>query len=472
MPDNTPKWQKICVAGTFKGHPSGPFSMNADTFNQIKNTFDRDGIKKPFDYEHASEVSVADSDAKSRGAAVAAGWIEKLSVRPDGLYGLVEWTESARQKIKNGEFKYVSPAIRFSARDPKTGVDIGAKLTSCALTLKPFLSDLPEVQASDASGAFLCSEVNGAELVQLTASGGYAMSQNQFLPAFRRMLGLDDMADPETMLDKVDRLSELCDMADGDPCAVVQGINLSNYIPQLRDFMRMPANTTLADMLDAVAEMIGSALEDSQGADMADILSAEAPTIVTVTEETSPAPVIVEETINTMSDTTITLADHTVKLSDAVANAIAPLTLQLKDAEAKVAAAVADATAAAAKVVELTDQIKSRDAAVSASRVEDAFDTYKDTKKLSDDDKAAMSITLSANPELFEKLYPKVKADKKVLLSANLSADRSGAASAVSAKVVPPISRLLADIAAKNPTLDYDAQFTLALEERAKLMAV
>lgn len=477
MSEKSKKWNKLAYVGAFAGHPSGKFEMTPQTFSEIEKNFRREGLDVVFDFEHSSEIPVSDSVSKARGESIASGWIKDVQARPDGLYGLVEWTDKARDMIKSGEIKYISPAIRLNSLDKVTGKPIGAKLSSAALCQKPFLSSLPPALASDSeSTAFLCSEITGAELVELTA-GGYAMHQNQFLPAFRRMLGLDDLSSPGDMLEKVDRLSELCDMADGDPSATVEGVNLGNYIPSIRQFMAMPANTTLGDLLEAVAEMIGSTIDcddDSTGADMSDTVSVEAQIPTTLT-----APVITQpETKNIMDANTITLSDHEAKVTSAVASAVtaevakatAPLTLQLSDVRSSLEVALADKAKADAKIVELSDQIAKQAADVSSARVEEAYETYKETKKLSDDDKAAMPIVLATNPALFDKLYPKVSPAKAVLLR-TLSTDTSVSTVISGAKIVPDLNKLLSDVQSANPKKTFDECFTMALAEQTKLMA-
>jgi len=478
---NKPVWNKLAVHGVFKGHPTGPFEMNSDIFSQIEKNFKRDGIDVPFDYEHAAEMPVSESTAKARGEAVASGWIKDVQSRPDGLYGLVEWTDQARQKIKSGEMKYISPAIRFGAKDGKTGEVVGAKLSSAALTLRPFLKELPPALASDSEyTAFLCSEISQEDIRSLDDSSGYALHHNEYLPRFRSMLNMDDMSSPDSMLEKVERLRELCTLAGGDSNATVQGVNLGNYIPKLREFMRMPADTTLDNMLNAIGNMIYAVieheasemeeeLEESEGVEMSDMVS-----VATQKPDDAPAPVIIPKENEKIMDT-ITLSEHNTKLeaavAAAVANATSPLTLQLKDVEAKLTAALADKAAADAVVVQLNEQIKTRDAAVAAARVDEAFSTYKEVKKLSDDDKEAMAITLSTKPELFEKLYPKVTPDKAILLRTVTASDAAPAAKAGSVKVIPDLSKILEDVKAKNPGLDYDKQFDMALKEQATLMA-
>lgn len=51
------------------------------------------------------------------GTAIAAGWIKKLEARNDGIWAKIEWTEKARQKIKSGEYKYLSPLFTTTAKN-------------------------------------------------------------------------------------------------------------------------------------------------------------------------------------------------------------------------------------------------------------------------------------------------------------------------------------------------------------------
>jgi phage I-like protein len=45
---------------------------------------------------------------------LAAGWIEGLEARTDGLYSRVKWTAKALQHILEGEFRYYSPVIKVT----------------------------------------------------------------------------------------------------------------------------------------------------------------------------------------------------------------------------------------------------------------------------------------------------------------------------------------------------------------------
>jgi hypothetical protein len=150
-------WVQLAEVGSWRGHAAGPFEMTPKTFDEIVSNFNDRGLPVAGDYEHASESDPTEGSVPTSGAP-ATGWAHRLMNRGiGGLWGLVEWLDKARQQIKSGEYAFLSPAIRFGAKDPQTGRDIGARLASFGITNSPFLSqigrlhaarDLPAVTAS------------------------------------------------------------------------------------------------------------------------------------------------------------------------------------------------------------------------------------------------------------------------------------------------------------------------------------
>jgi hypothetical protein len=65
------------------------------------------------------------------------------------LYGWYEPTERARELLQSREYRYISPAIDWTAQNKLTGKPQGTTLTSVALTNRPFLEELPQVHLSD-----------------------------------------------------------------------------------------------------------------------------------------------------------------------------------------------------------------------------------------------------------------------------------------------------------------------------------
>lgn len=143
-----PVWIQIAKQGEFRGHAAGKFRMDAGTFTQIIANFNAQSNQFiPVDFEHASEQHPTEGSIPYSGAP-AQGWITKLELRNDGnLWGLVTWGELARGYIKKGQYKFLSPAIVFGAKDRVTGKPCGARLSSVALTNNPFLDGMMPVAA-------------------------------------------------------------------------------------------------------------------------------------------------------------------------------------------------------------------------------------------------------------------------------------------------------------------------------------
>jgi hypothetical protein len=169
----------IAITGGWKGAEK-EFSIGLDDLEEIRANF----ASKPtgeinVDYEHASEVPFG-----TGGPVLSAGRIVKLdqpelfeqgpgrrAKQADGqigsgqlaacpsahlptlrparfiLWGWYEPTERARTLIQAREYRYISPAIRWGAKDKMTGKAQGTTLTSVALVNKPFLEEMPAIGA-------------------------------------------------------------------------------------------------------------------------------------------------------------------------------------------------------------------------------------------------------------------------------------------------------------------------------------
>ncbi len=147
-----------------------PFSIALRDLEQIVRNFrERQNGEINVDYDHASEMP----EVAAGGPVPSAGRIVKLdppevpgtgglrlgkeNPRPQTLvpslrfilWGWYEPTERARQLIQSREYRYISPAIDWSARSKVSGKPQGTTLTSVALTNRPFLEELPEIRLSD-----------------------------------------------------------------------------------------------------------------------------------------------------------------------------------------------------------------------------------------------------------------------------------------------------------------------------------
>jgi len=138
----------IAVTGAWK-RGSSEFSLTQDDLGRMAANFKkRKNGEINVDYDHASEMT----DVARGGPIPSAGRI--LKMRSNGaLYAGIEFTARALELIRNKEYRYVSPAIDWSATDKQTGNPQGTTLTSLALTNRPFLEELPPIRLSEITGA-------------------------------------------------------------------------------------------------------------------------------------------------------------------------------------------------------------------------------------------------------------------------------------------------------------------------------
>lgn len=133
---------KLAVVGEWRGHQTGFFKITQEDLEMIKKNFDAAAVDIVVDYEHMTLWG---------DKAPAAGWIKSMEVLEGELWANIEWLEGARDEIKKGEYKYISPVLREKTIDQVTGDDIGWTLHSAALTNTPFLEELGEVKANSKS---------------------------------------------------------------------------------------------------------------------------------------------------------------------------------------------------------------------------------------------------------------------------------------------------------------------------------
>lgn len=432
-------WIQLAKTGRFAGHPSGAFELNTKVFSEIITNFRNDGKPIAIDYEHASEMPATEGSIPTSGAP-AQGWIYDLRIDGTNLFGLVEWGAQAREQIKSGAYKFFSPAIRFNSKDRVTGQPIGARLSSGAMTNSPFLTHLEPLAAKETS-----------PMIALAARPMMVGKSHDFMAQCRQCLKLDDAANADEMKSKLANLRGLYSDAE-DAHAMCQGVNMSGYTTALSSLMGAPMNMDISDLLDAVEEMIDASmaqhvaeyhgaetaeLDDDEGADMVAASDTAQETIDMDPEATKKLTTLETEKTVWMTERTTLLSER-----DTAVAKNAGLELELKSA-------LADVAAKDEQLKKLTDEANARLMADRETRVEEAFGTYKDAKRLTDGDKDQMRVYLSSNPAGFEKLYPKVEPDKRHLLAniAGAGADKANAATA--AQDGPHLTFSMSDLSAQ-----------------------
>lgn len=145
----------IAYTGTFSKGGEKFSITDSDLFSIVKNFKKKENGEVNLDYEHASEMP----DIAKGGPVPSAGAITTLSIElgDDGkpwLFGIVGYTELARQLVESKQYRYFSPAIDWGAEDKSTGEPQGATLTSAALTNRPFLEKLPPLLMTEVPRIF------------------------------------------------------------------------------------------------------------------------------------------------------------------------------------------------------------------------------------------------------------------------------------------------------------------------------
>lgn len=112
------------------------FEITKEMFRSFKKNFNKK-VKKvdlAVDFSHFSNQE-------------AAGWITKVQLREKDteLWITVEWTENARQKILDREFRYMSADFTMKFVDNETEKEFGPTLNGAALTNRPFIKDMEAV---------------------------------------------------------------------------------------------------------------------------------------------------------------------------------------------------------------------------------------------------------------------------------------------------------------------------------------
>lgn len=395
--DGQPVWIHIAKPGFWKGHPAGPFELNFQVFEEIVANFRATQNRHiPFDFEHASEAPATEGSVPAIGAP-AQGWIIDLRIDSAGLWGLVEWGELARSYIKDKKYRYVSPAIRFNSKDRVTAKNVGARLTSCALTNCPFLDGLQPVAAKD--------------------SAMFAYSSHEYMPAIRAALRLPELSTARDCAEALAKIQQYYEAANGEP---THGVDVPGYVDALKEMTKAPLTATVQEIFHAVKALIEAAIEEHEalqhpenaGADDAELTDSGNPPIE---QEKGDPPMELE---NVIASKDKQIAELTL-MSDTSHAEAAKLALQLKESQAQ-QEMLAD------EVRALREWKATREELDLLARVDEAFETYKDAKRLSDADKVGMTVVLRHDAQAFDAMYPRVRMSEQHLLRTLVKPNTNG----------------------------------------------
>lgn len=137
-----PEWIKLIPMGVFGGRDGrGPWRLDGLAHAQqvvADSVAELGQLQAVIDYDHQSEWAAAPGVG---GQAPAAGWIEELQARDDGIWGRPRWTPKAEARLRDGEYRFLSPVFRHERATGRV-----TRLLRAGLINKPNL-DLPAVAA-------------------------------------------------------------------------------------------------------------------------------------------------------------------------------------------------------------------------------------------------------------------------------------------------------------------------------------
>lgn len=99
------QWVHLLPLGRLRGRDGRAWTLPPSKARQFVQRSSRANADRlVIDYEHQTDLA-----AENGGKAPAAGWIVELAVRPDGVWGLAEWTARAASMIASREYRFLSP---------------------------------------------------------------------------------------------------------------------------------------------------------------------------------------------------------------------------------------------------------------------------------------------------------------------------------------------------------------------------
>jgi hypothetical protein len=134
-------WIQLAKTGKFVSNRYGAFEISKQDLSQMLHNFQEVTPKAPtelpIDFDHLSMAPQKPGDG------IAAGWLKKLELRNDGdeLWGLVAWTPNAAERIRNQEYRFVSPSF-VKDHTHTDGTKIGTTLLAAAITNHPYLQSM------------------------------------------------------------------------------------------------------------------------------------------------------------------------------------------------------------------------------------------------------------------------------------------------------------------------------------------
>lgn len=133
------------------------FDFDQESWSLVEKAFRSGGVDLVVDYEHQTAGGV---NSSPDGKAPAAGWIKDLRYEMGrGLVGMVEWTASATDLIRQKEYRYLSPYMMVHKETRKV-----TELLHAAITNNPAIAGMEEIAAKGRREGFVLLAAKAVDL--------------------------------------------------------------------------------------------------------------------------------------------------------------------------------------------------------------------------------------------------------------------------------------------------------------------
>lgn len=271
--DDSPRWVQIAMEGNYPGYRNGeqPFALTRDVFNQLVNNFHANPSYKagpdsvgladviPWDFHHASELWPADGSIPMTGAP-AQGWTRELEVRtsPEGraeLWGLTRFLEPARGYVRNGQYQWASVSVSFNTIDPASAKNVGAVLTSVALTNTPIVQGMQKLVASRQQ---MRKQVNAGGMSGMWMD--IACDSEEAVERLRELFGLPATSGLPELTGEIAKLKQWA-LQGGEPV----GVEVEDIIGSMRRLFNLPALSSSDEVLAEADKLISRMVQEQAG---------------------------------------------------------------------------------------------------------------------------------------------------------------------------------------------------------------
>jgi hypothetical protein len=255
-------WVQVAEEGQFDGYAGGEvsFAFDETVFNQMVANFRNhpsysNGATDviPWDFHHASEQAATDGTIPFSGAP-AQGWVREMEVRFNSTgaaqrWANTRWLEPARGYIKEGRYQWASVSVVFDAVDPKSGANVGALLTSIALTNQPFIEGMTPLAASKQAAQKELSRYFYAEP---------AKDAQHAIESIRDLLGLPETADAAAVMAELTKVAQW--LATG---TAPLGVDLDDIVGNIRRVLNLPALSSNEEVLAEIEKLPARLIPES-----------------------------------------------------------------------------------------------------------------------------------------------------------------------------------------------------------------